>query len=464
MRTMRDISVLWGAQPPHVFSVRCSGGSAAFRPLHRPHCSDSQDFAESTGLQRGSGVNAALRPYAETTLNAYQPSRLHRSAPRRPDRVFGEGAEHFTRGACAPRHNGFTLVEIIAVVAVIAVLAAVITPSIIRRIDRAAWTAETSNLSNLGNALNQSIISNKSIPSATNWASAIAGQMSLPVSAVTTNSRRYARAFLIDPSLSINGAGLPYTQTTNGTTKPVSARVIIVSSLARALPASVTNGVASATNFTAIWNAAENTVPAGPAFAGWGGTGDDLRIKKVNLEPLFYRLILVDRTGATNTARYSIDTNTGTVAVPQGPFGLDKYYLDSTVVGLHDGTTNATVQARHLLKRSISFLFEAGTWRGQIQGDEQKYSATGSDFYNHTVTFLNRPTNPWSSQGASQVGVIIALYTFMFDYTFWANQCPHFDHHGNNVQSVPEYILLDKQGASSSGNIDDFSSHLITPP
>ena len=30
------------------------------------------------------------------------PPRLHRSAPRRPDRVFGEGAEHGTRGACAP--------------------------------------------------------------------------------------------------------------------------------------------------------------------------------------------------------------------------------------------------------------------------------------------------------------------------------------------------------------------------
>ena len=32
-----------------------------------------------------------------------QPPRLHRSAPRRPDRVFGEGAEHCTRGGCAPQ-------------------------------------------------------------------------------------------------------------------------------------------------------------------------------------------------------------------------------------------------------------------------------------------------------------------------------------------------------------------------
>ena len=43
----------------------------AFRPLHRPHYSDARDFAESIGGQRGSGVNAALRHCAQTTLNTY---------------------------------------------------------------------------------------------------------------------------------------------------------------------------------------------------------------------------------------------------------------------------------------------------------------------------------------------------------------------------------------------------------
>ena len=53
------------------------------------------------------------------------------------------------------------------------------------------------------------------------------------------------------------------------------------------------------------------------------------------------------------------------------------YYLDGTVLGLHD--TNSVVQTRHLLKRSISFMFESGSWRGQVQGDQQSYSASGSD-------------------------------------------------------------------------------------
>jgi hypothetical protein len=281
--------------------------------------------------------------------------------------------------------------------------------------------------------------------------------MSLPVSAVLTNGRRYARAFLIDPSLSI-GAGLPYTQTTNGTAKPANARMMIVSSLGRALP--MATGVPSATDFSNIWNAAENTVPAGSPFAGWQGTGDDLRIKKLNLEPLFYQLILVNHSSDTNRPRFSIDENPSTVAVTNGA-PVNKYYLDGTVVGMYDSNTN--LQARQLLKRNISFLFESGVWQGQIQsGQQSSFSASGADFYNHAITFFSRPNNPWAAQGASQWGVMIAMYTFMFDYTFWANECPHFDNHGNPPASVPEAVLLNNQG-QNSGNVDQFSSQLITP-
>ena len=358
-------------------------------------------------------------------------------------------------GSCS---RGFTLIEIIAVLSVIAILVAVIAPSVIRRVDRAAWTAETVNLSNIADSLTQSILRTKTIPSANGWATDVARQMSLPVSSITNNARRFVRAFLIDTNLSI-GAGLPYTQTNNGTAKPANARIMIVSSLARALPASVTNGVPSATDFSNIWNAAENTVPTGSPFAGWQGTGEDLRIKKLNLEPLFYQLILVNHSSDTNNApRFSID-NSSAAGVPIGPLGQNRYYLDGSIVGLHD---SSQVQSRQLLKRNISFLFESGTWRGQIQGDNQSFSASGADFYNHALTFFSRPNNPWAAQGASQWGVMIAMYTFMFDYTFWANECPHFDYHGNNAASVPEYVLLNNQG-QNSGNVDQFSSQLITP-
>src|SRR6185369_9462162 len=98
----------------------------------------------------------------------------------------------------ASRYNGFTLMEMIGVLAVIAILVAVIAPSVIRRMDRAAWTRETLDLNSIADSLTQSIVRTKIVPG-TNMPTAIAAQMSLPVSAITTNSRRFARAFLIDP-------------------------------------------------------------------------------------------------------------------------------------------------------------------------------------------------------------------------------------------------------------------------
>jgi prepilin-type N-terminal cleavage/methylation domain-containing protein len=364
------------------------------------------------------------------------------------------------------RHAGstfdaaFTLIEMIAVLSVIAILVAAVVPPIIRRVDRATWMKETEDMKAIADSYTQYVVRTKIVPGTNTWATAIAGQMSLASSSITTNSRRIARAFLVDPSYVIGGsvAGQPYTQTSNGVAKPTSARVIFVSSLARALP--IATGVPSSPEFNAIWNTAEGAKPA--TWTNWAGTGEDLRIKRLNLEPLFYQLILVNHSSDTNVVpSYSID-NSGTAVVPAGAIGLDKYFLDSTTVGLHDKT--GAVQIRQLLKRSISYMFEADAWRGQVQGDQQSHSASGSDFYNHAVTFLSpQNNNPWGehAQGASQWGVMIAMYTFMFDYTYWANECPHFDYHGNGVNSVPEYVLLNNQGQNSSGNVDQFSQNLL---
>src|SRR6266568_5911840 len=74
----------------------------------------------------------------------------------------------------------FTLVEMIAVLAIIAVLVGAVAPTVIRRMDRATWTKETVDLNSIADSLTQSILRNKTIPSYTNWASAVASQMSLP--------------------------------------------------------------------------------------------------------------------------------------------------------------------------------------------------------------------------------------------------------------------------------------------
>ncbi len=350
------------------------------------------------------------------------------------------------------RQDAFTLIESIGVLVVIAGLVAVTAPSVIRKVDRAAWERETAELQTIADSYTQYVLRSNTIPGLSTWATNVASQISTPVSAITTNSRRYARAFLIDTDLNINGTGLPYTQTPNGTTKPVSARVMIVSSLSRALP--ISSSVPASTEFKAIWDTAEGAKPS--TWTNWAGSGDDLRIKRLNLEPLFEQLILVNR-DPTNTARFSIDG----ALLPLPPDGIwNQYYLDGTVLGLH--RPNDEVVSRHLLRRNISFVFDSGGWPDLLPSNPA-YSGNGAAFVNHAITFLGAVRNPYpTAAGASQSSVILAMYTFMFDYALWANECPHFDDHGNggSPASIPEYIMLDNQG-QNNGNIDRFSLALI---
>ena len=352
------------------------------------------------------------------------------------------------------------MVEGIGVMGVIAVLVGLVAPSIIQRVDRATWTKETRDLRAFADCYTQYILTNKTIPGTSTWSIVVAQQMSLPLSGITSNMRGNARAFLVDTNLSIAGGGLAYPQTMNGATKPVSARVMFVSSLSRALP--VVTGVPKSSEFNAIWDTAEGAKPS--TWTNWAGSGDDLLIQRLNLEPLFHQLILVDRDPA-NQARFSIDSGTNVMAITNASSAIwNKYYLDGTIVSVHD--TNGVVLRRHRLKRSLSFVFEAGAWGDDQIPTRPAYSGTGAEFVNHAIGFLSSSNNPYAAKGTTTTGALISLYTFMFDYALWANQCPHFSWHGqsgSNPVGVPEYDLLDFQGANN-GNIDTFTQNLIQVP
>jgi prepilin-type N-terminal cleavage/methylation domain-containing protein len=355
--------------------------------------------------------------------------------------------------------QGFSLIEMIGVLAVIAIVAAMLAPAFVKRIDRAARTKETADLNAIGAAYIQSILRNKTIPGNATWAAAVSSQMSLPVSAIASNARRNARFFFSDPDLRISGAALPYAQTTNGSgMKPVSPRVMIISSLDPKLPLpwALTNS-SSAADFTAIWNAGEDTIPAAPAFAGWDGKGEDLRIKKLNLEPLFHQLILINH-DTTVLPKFDID-NGAMAGVTNSGTGWNSYYLDGSVLGLR--SASGVIQTRYLMKRSISFVFESGSWLGQVQGG-QPINPLALDFLNQATAFMSKAQSAQGiSSGASQFSVLLAVYTFMYDYTLWANECPHFDDHGKSGNSIPEYKMLNDQGQNSSGNVDGFSTGLV---
>ena len=351
--------------------------------------------------------------------------------------------------------GGFSLIEMLGVLAIIALLAAMLIPTLIKRIDRAAWTREVSDLNETSNALTLQILRNKSIPNETTWATAVADWLSVPVSKITTTPRQLDRVFLIDPSGWLNTA-LPFTQTTNGiTAPPTSSRMMVLSTIARPLTSVITSGKPPAATFNDIWDAAQGTKPS--TLATWPGKGEDLLIQRVNLEPLFHRVILLNH-DPHFVGRFSIDGNpaNGMPLQTNSVGGFSRYYLDGSIIGLHD--TNGVVQTRYLLKRDISFVFDYGNWRGQLIGGLDN-SNTGDAFAEEAAQFLAAQWNPQSHQGASQFSVLVSMYTFMFDYILWSTECPHFFRHGNtgsSLSSTPEYEIIDAVGADN-GFLDQYS-------
>ena len=147
---------------------------------------------------------------------------------------------------------GFTLIEMIAVLAVMAILASVVTPNILHSIEVAAVKAEADTLHAFGTQMGLYMRDNRGampVEGNGNWNVQLATYASLNSADVLTNKRQMARLYVIDPVVT-------------------NYRAMIISSMRSqvALPPWAT----ARTNFQAIWNAPENTVPPGGGWGGWG--------------------------------------------------------------------------------------------------------------------------------------------------------------------------------------------------
>ena len=334
------------------------------------------------------------------------------------------------------RKDGFTLIECIGVVTVIALVAAMLVPAVIRRIDQAARDRDAAELATMADALKNYVLKTKTIPS--NLPGAISTNMALPLTLISKTPRKTDRTFMIDPSFSVSG-GLPYKQTTAGTAKPSSARMMILSTLESNSPSG---------NFDTLWNTVDTAA---------------LRIKRVNLEPLFHQVLLVNR-DALNP-KFSIDANSNYDLVPSG-VGTNTYYLEGSMLGLYATNSTPLLTARHLLTSSIGFVFEGGSWHAQIVGTNslststnnnntsQAFAATAAAFF---ATNWNPGADLHGGQSANQSAALAAMYNFMSDYTLWANTTPtnffRFGTSGGQMNSFPIYELL----SGAAGNLDNYT-------
>jgi prepilin-type N-terminal cleavage/methylation domain-containing protein len=344
------------------------------------------------------------------------------------------------------RKSGFTLIELIGVLSIMAITASIMVPPMIQRMDEAARNREASDLRVISEGFLQAVSRTRSVPDEAGWALMVANELALPVNHVTTTPRGGPRVFLIDPNLEIGspGGSLPYVQGTNGSVRPLNSRLIILSSLAAPVP--VNSGTpASADDFNAIWNAPDKTVPATWV---WNGRGEDLKIQRLNLEQVFHRLALNNVDQGPLLPYASIDNLAPPLLVSTNNPAFSSYFIEGTVVGLRG--TNQVVEVREILQRDISYAFELNTWRGQIFDGRTRQRMASTEFDMAVEEFMALPRNPNAKHGATQQAVVHEMYTFMFVYALWANDC--FNRYGATLPQVPQYKSLESSQTRLAAN------------
>ena len=363
-------------------------------------------------------------------------------------------------------YRAFSLIEMIGVLAVIAILAAALAPSFVRHMDKTAGDDESASLKAFGDALQKSIMRNRYIPNATDWATTLATESGVDLAAVTTNPRRQPRFFLIDPGLNINNTGvtqpgdgapaLPYTQNSDGSANVTnSSRVLIISSVGTPLPAGVVSGVPTAADFTAIWTNADQTVPPAPVLAGWTGGTNDLKVQRVNLSPLFVHVLLSQNASVGANPRYSIDSTdwASGIEVPKTGF-IDRYFLQNSVLALYKNT--GELDSQQIMIRDNSFVYDQNVWRGSIGGEG---FLAGLDIASVVDRFMAAYPNVRAQNGTNQQAVVVqSMINFTDRYDNWSAA-------GFPSGSDPSYVaVVNAQAAMKAAVQGQYQANANNPP
>ena len=331
----------------------------------------------------------------------------------------------------------FALIVWIGVIAVLGILAVVILPTLIRGIDFQVARDESATLRSLGDAFQNTVKRQGYIPAATNWAETIAAEAAMSVAAITNNPRGQPRVLLIDTGGWFTNVTLPYTQTASGTTiLPANARMIIASSLGAPLPSALTNGPLNAANFAALWNAAEGTTnfPTTGVWAGWSGRSEDVKLQRINLQPLFIQLkpLLTYYLPVGPLGLYSIGNDMNLYPAPySNPSNSPPaaFYFQSTILRLYSDTTN--LDSTQVLNRDGSFIYRDRIWQGGNGGA----LAGGVDLAGVVLAFLNAVPNTRAANGADQQRLVVqSMMNYMSNYIAWADS-------GFNDASIKSYLL-----------------------
>lgn len=352
--------------------------------------------------------------------------------------------------------GGFSAIELIGVLAILTILALALLPSMIQTYDRTARELESKTLVKMAEGLRTLILRQHRIPDHSTVMQDLATQLGWELTDVQLNPRREPRIFLIDPAIT-NTLALPYTQTAAGITNelPSTVRVLILSSVGRALPTGLVSGYATSTNaFAELWDTSDENIPA--SWTSWKGRGADLRIERIGLDTLFVPVMLnydIYSGGVMNSGRYTADDST-TNTLPISPT-YRTYFLKGTVLGLHSHTGTAnTLQAREVIQHATSYVYERDAWRGALFLGRGFRPTSGFDIQAASDLFVAASTNA-NAQGTPKVTqpiVINAMSNYMRAFITW--QTDGYPNSGASFTAVGD----------AQRDMDTISQNLIHKP
>ena len=327
------------------------------------------------------------------------------------------------------RLRAFSLLEITAVLGLLTILAGLALPSLLQQLSELARRQETERLSQIGQGLREYILRTRQVPALNTLASNVAEVLGWPVEWVQATALGRPRVFFYDPLLQIGNttaSTLPYVQTPSGAAALSGARFLIVSSLGAALPSVIGNpGSNAVTVFNLLWDTPDGTPPPGWT---WGGEWREILVQRVNLQPLFTRVVL--NNNHYRYGRYSVDNTNAPVELTTNSFTA--FFLGRTQLGLHgDGT--GPLQAVQLVPSAEaptrdptyagypSYVYERGIWRGRLFMEPPVPRRSGNDLQAAYEIFMSGPPNVYKVGSVTQSSVTWAMYNFMSNYVVWAN-------------------------------------------
>jgi hypothetical protein len=307
--------------------------------------------------------------------------------------------------------GGWLLLGVLVLTAAAAAVALAVSLVWVRYHDLGAHEAEKQALSDIAAGLRGYAMDTGLIPAPATVLPVVAARSGVALSQMQANRRGNPRVIIADPDIGLGPSGtgsLPYTQGQTGSRFPRNPRLVMLSSLGRALPSTFIEGATLTTaQFSNIWSAAQGQKPAGWE---WTGSPNDLCIGRVHFGDLFVSLVLkYYTTNTTDRGRYAVASDRFVTNTPAtlAATSVTNSYLRGSYLFLYSPGSTVTPQFADILQEdNLTYTCQNGVWRrGEGVGANRVGAVirhpTPEEFADAVLMFMDPETTLWPNNTES---------------------------------------------------------------